>query len=97
MTYTTASKPETGRRNRKRKIIWFNPPYRKSVQANVGKTFLQLVEKHFTNKHRLHKIFNKDNVKVSYMYGKHGSNNQKAQLKDYLQKHKKSIKQQMQL
>ena len=60
---------ETGERrgrNRRRNIIWFNPPYSKSVATNVGKTFLDLLARHFPENNRLHKIFNKHNVKVSY-------------------------------
>ena len=34
-------------RNRKRDIVWFNPPYSTSVKTNVGAKFLQLVDKHF--------------------------------------------------
>ena len=52
--------------NRRRKIIWFNPPYSKSVSTNVGRYFLNLVEKHFPKHNKLHKIFNKNTIKVSY-------------------------------
>ena len=54
------------KRNRKRNIIWFNPPYSKNVQTNVAITFLNLIKKHFPPNHNLHPIFNKNNVKVSY-------------------------------
>lgn len=54
------------KRNRKRNIIWFNPPYSKSVTTNVGKYFLKLLEKHFPKHHKFRKIFNKNTVKVSY-------------------------------
>ena len=56
----------TNRRNRKRQIIWFNPPYSKSVTTNVGKYFLKLLEKHFPKHHKFRKIFNRNTVKVSY-------------------------------
>ena len=36
------------------------------VQTNVGKVFLQLLEKHFLKNHKFHKIFNKNIVKVIY-------------------------------
>ena len=51
---------------RKRNVIWFNPPYSDNVETNIGKKFLQLLTKHFPPNHRLHKICNKFNVKVSY-------------------------------
>ena len=54
-------------RKRKRKIIWFNPPYSKNVKTSVGKVFLKLLKKHFPASHiLLHKIFNKNTVKISY-------------------------------
>ena len=53
-------------RNRNRNIIWFNPPYSKSVSTNVGKKFLTLIEKHFPENHKYRILFNKNNLKVSY-------------------------------
>ena len=49
------------RRKRKRKTIWFN-----TLSTNAAKTFLNLIEKHFPRSSKLHKIFNKNTVKVSY-------------------------------
>ena len=54
------------RGNRQRDIIWFNPPYSKSVRTNVGKYFLKLLEKHFPKRHKMSKIFNRNTVKISY-------------------------------
>lgn len=54
------------RRNRPRNIIWFNPPYSENVQTNIARSFLHLVDKHFPRSHILHKVFNRNNVKVSY-------------------------------
>ena len=65
LSYTT-SKPNNTKRNRKRKITWFNPPYSANVKTNVAKKFLKLVEKNFPKKHRLSKLFNRNNLKVSY-------------------------------
>ena len=53
-------------RNRKRKIIWFNPPYNMNVSTNIGKKFLQLIRKHFPKGHQLNKIFNVNTIKLSY-------------------------------
>ena len=47
----------TNKMQRKRKIIWFNPPFDKSVTTNVGRRFLNLVEKHFPKEHKLHMCF----------------------------------------
>ena len=57
---------QTRNKNRKRKIIWFNPPFSKNVSTDIGKQFLKLIEKHFPPHHRLHKIFNKNTIKISY-------------------------------
>jgi hypothetical protein len=58
--------PSTKTKNRKRNIIWYNPPFSVNVKTNVAKKFLSLVKKHFGINHRYHKIFNKNNIKVSY-------------------------------
>ena len=60
---TTKTKTQ---RNRSRNIIWFNPPFNKNVSTNVAGQFLSLINKHFPTKHKLHKLFNRNNVKVSY-------------------------------
>ena len=51
----TFNKPaERQNRTRSRKIIWFNPPFNKSVTTSVAKRFLNLVDRHFpkTNIHK---------------------------------------------
>ena len=53
-------------RNRKRKVVWFNPPYNAEVKTNIGKVFLKLVRKHFYKRHRYKKIFNTNTIKLSY-------------------------------
>ena len=53
-------------RNRSRNMIWFNPPYSQNVRTNIAKSFLCLIDKHFPKSHKLHKIFNRNNLKVSY-------------------------------
>ena len=52
--------------NRNRKVIWFDPPYSKQVNTNIAKRLLNLLDQHFFKQHRLHKIVNRNNVKVSY-------------------------------
>ena len=54
------------KKQRKRNIIWFNPPYSKNVKTNIGKIFLNLIRKHFPSHHKFHKLFNKNTVKISY-------------------------------
>ena len=54
------------RRHRGRNIIWFNPPFISNVKTNVGKLFLALLQKHFPRHHKYYKLFDKNNVKISY-------------------------------
>ena len=54
------------KRVRMRQITWFNPPYSGRVQTNVGRKFLQLLDKHFPKNSPLHKIMNRNLVKISY-------------------------------
>ena len=67
-------------RNRKRQIIWFNPPYSVNVKTNVSKLFMRLIDKHFP---RHHKLFNRNNVKLSYSC--------MPSMKNVIQKHNSKI------
>jgi hypothetical protein len=58
--------PPKMKRSRSRKIIWFNPPYSLTVKTNVARSFLSIVDRNFPKTHRLYKIFNRNNLKVSY-------------------------------
>ena len=62
------------KRNRLRKVKWFNPPFSQNVKTNIEKIFLKLVKQHFPNHHKLNKIFNKNNRKLSYRCMKNMSN-----------------------
>ena len=53
MSYNT-SNTQNARKNRNRKIIWFNPPYSKYVKTNIGKLFIKLVRKHFPKNNKYH-------------------------------------------
>ena len=71
LKYSTAEKRP---RNRKRNIIWFNPPFNSTLTTNLGKQFLALITKHFPQHHKFSKIFNRNTVKLSYS----GSPNMKS-------------------
>ena len=51
---------------RKRRILWFNPPFSVTVETNIGKRFLALIDRFFPPGHCLHKIMNRNYVKVAY-------------------------------
>ena len=58
----------TNTRNRKkaRRLTWYNPPWNSSAQINLGKKFLNIVDKCFPRNHPVHKIFNRRTPKLSY-------------------------------
>ena len=51
---------------RQRKITWFNPPFSKNSQTNIGEKFLKLIDKNFPASHPLSKVINRNTVKISY-------------------------------
>ena len=54
------------RRNRPRKILRFNPPYNMEVVNNFGKEFFKLLKRNFPSANPLHKIFNRNCIKLRY-------------------------------
>lgn len=62
----TSTTTTNNRAQRKRNITWFNPPYSASVQSNIGKKFLNLVNHHFPKGQQLNKILNRNTLKISY-------------------------------
>ena len=60
------SKIQPKNKSRKHKILWFNPPFNDYVVNNIGKEFLKLIDKYFPPQHKLHKILNKNSIKISY-------------------------------
>ena len=61
------SSHEKGRgKNRNRKVVWFNPPFCRLANINIGKYFLHLLDKHFNRDNPLSRIFNRNTVKISY-------------------------------
>ena len=57
---------ENKNKSRQRNVIWFNPPYSKSVATRIGQSFLHLIDTHFPKTHIFNKICNRNKVKVSY-------------------------------
>ena len=54
------------KRNRKRQITWFNPPYSNNVTTRIGEKFLAIIDTCFPQTHRLHKLLNRNTIKLSY-------------------------------
>ena len=57
---------KTKKKARKRRCIFYNPPYCLSVKTNIGRSFLRLLDKHFPKGHEYGKLFNRSKVKISY-------------------------------
>ena len=57
LKYSPVNTKTHSKRNHKRNIVWFNPPFNRNVSTKIGKYFLNLLDKHFPRNHRLHKIF----------------------------------------
>ena len=66
LRFTDSKENAAKKRKRQRNVIWFNPPYSKNVQTNIGRKFLHLIDKHFPKKSKLNKIFNRNTIKISY-------------------------------
>ena len=66
LQYQPTNQNTNSKINRKRKIIWFNPSFSKTVSTKIGHYFLNLLDKHFTKNHKFHSIFNRNNFKFSY-------------------------------
>ena len=71
------------RLHRIRNIIWFNPPFNSNVKTNVGELFLNLLQKHFPRHYKYYKLFNKNNVKISYSC--------MSSMKNVIQKHNANL------
>lgn len=59
-------KYEKSKSKRRRNIMYFNPPFSKNVKTNIGRQFLNLINKHFKVGHKYRSLFNRNNLKVSY-------------------------------
>ena len=66
LAFEPAVELNTKKKNRRRNATWFNPPYSVSVKTNIGREFLQLLDIAFPRTNPLHKLFNRQTVKISY-------------------------------
>ena len=48
------------------KKTWFNPSFSSNVETKIGKKFFNILDKYFPNHHNLHKVINRNTVKLSY-------------------------------
>lgn len=62
----TINAQNNDKKTRRRHILWYNPPFNKNVATNIGKIFFNIIDTEFPKSHALHKIFNRNSVKISY-------------------------------
>ena len=60
------STKEKLKRQRNRKIVYYNPPFSCNVETNLGKEFFNILDQNFPAGHILHPIINRNTVKLSY-------------------------------
>ena len=56
------------KRKRRRKIIWFNPPFSLNLKTSIGKLFFKMLKKNFSKSNPFSKIFNKNTIKISHSF-----------------------------
>ena len=85
--YQMKYNPSAGKGNKKgrrrRKVIWFNPPWSSNIKTPVGKYFLDAVNSCFPEGHPLHKLYNRATLKISYRTVRN--------LQSYINAHNKKI------
>ena len=60
------SKQKKKKHKRKRNVIWFNPPFCRTVKTKIARNFILLIKKHFHKTNPLKKIFNRNTINLSY-------------------------------
>ena len=66
LQYEIPKTNKSKKKNRKRPVTWFNPPFSVNIQSNVGKEFLQLLDRAFPPSNPLHRLFTRQTVKLAY-------------------------------
>ena len=64
--HTATHRRRSPTHHKKRKIIYYTPPFNKALKTKLGRIFLGLVRKHFPPHHKLYPILNKNTLKISY-------------------------------
>ena len=79
--------PPKPKRSRSRNVIWFNPPYSDNVATNIGRKFFKTINECFPPSHPLHKILNRNTLKLSYSCMPNMHNLTSAHNKSVLSRH----------
>ena len=66
LEYTPPQDLGTKKKNRRKSVTWFTPPFSLNVKSRLGKDFLTLLDTSFPPSNPLHKLFTRQTVKISY-------------------------------
>ena len=66
LKYTPPKPDNPEKRQRSRKILYYNPPFSKTLKTKLGKKFFEILDKCFPPTHPLHKHFNRHTIKLSF-------------------------------
>ena len=66
LSYQPPVQQGQSRRRRRRKILWFNPPFDASMTTKLGKVFLNILDKCFLVGHVLRRVLDRHMVRLSY-------------------------------
>ena len=66
LSYQPRVQQGQSRRRRRRKILWFNPPFDASMTTKLGKVFLNILDRCFPVGHVLRRVFNRHTVQLWY-------------------------------
>ena len=64
--YAKENQQTSKQKNRKRNIIWYNPPFNNQVSTNIGKEFFKFLRKYFPKEDNFNKLFNRNDLEISY-------------------------------
>ena len=66
LQYKLTNQNTNNKINCKKTIIWFNPPFNKTISTKIDQYFFNLLDKHFPKNYKSFSNFNRNNAKVNY-------------------------------
>ena len=66
VSYIPGTEDQQPKRKRKRKIIYFLPPWNDAVRTPIGRNLFNLMKKHFKPNTLVGKLFNRNTIKIGY-------------------------------
>ena len=66
LEYKPTEPKDSSEKKRKRKILYFNPPWMATVSTDIARTTFRIVDEHFKEGTLLGRLFNKKTIKIAY-------------------------------